>query len=260
MKLRIGVRGWVLAGMVSSGICHTATAQGKRPITLDDFAQVVSIASPAISHDGTRIAAVISHVNMKHDRHDTQLVLINVRTGARQPLTFGRSGVVDPLWSPHDGRLAFLAEAETGKHKAKKTQVFVLSMTGGDARKITDAPEGVERFAWNPNGASLAYATPDPPDEKALALKEDSFEMGDDGLFTSAAPRPQHLWIVKADGSGNKRLTSGKWSLPESAPNVAGPPPISWSHDGQWIVFPRRATASIGDADESTIWEVNVSN
>ncbi|MFZ0497797.1 MAG: S9 family peptidase [Steroidobacteraceae bacterium] len=260
MKLRIGVLGWVLAGMASSGISHTATAQATRPITLDDFARMVSIVSPAISHDGTRIAAVISQVNMKHDRHDTQLVLINVRTGARQPLTFGRSGIADPLWSPHDGRLSFLAEAETGKHKAKKTQVFVLSMTGGDARKITDAPEGVERFAWSPNGDSIAYATPDPPDEKALARKEDSFEMGDDGLFTSAAPRPQHIWIVNADGSGNKRLTSGTWSLPESAPNVAGPPPLSWSHDGQWIVFPRRTTASIGDADESTVWEVNVSN
>jgi dipeptidyl aminopeptidase/acylaminoacyl peptidase len=259
MNLRIrmvSLVGLVLAGVASSGVM----AQQKQPITLDDFAKIVSIASPEISHDGTRIAAVISHVNMKHDRHDTQLVLINVRTGAPQPLTFDRLGIADPLWSPQDGRLAFLAEAETGKHKAKKPQVFVLSMTGGDARKITDAPEGVERFAWSPDGASIAYATPDPPDEKALAQKEDSFEMGDDGLFTSAAPRPQHIWLVKADGSGNKRLTSGKWSLPESAPNVEGPPPVSWSHDGQWIVFPRRPTPSIGDADESTIWEVNVSN
>ncbi|MDE2448004.1 MAG: S9 family peptidase [Gammaproteobacteria bacterium] len=263
MTLRMrtmSVVGLVLAGVASSGVCRTATAQQKRPITLDDFAKIVSIASPAISHDGTRIAAVISRVNMKDDRHDTQLVLIDLRTGALQPLTFHRLGVAHPLWSTHDERLAFLSEAETGKHKAKKTQVFVLSMAGGDARKITDAQEGVEQFTWDPDGTSVAYATPDPPDEKALAQKEDSFEMGDDGLFTSAAPRPQHIWIVKADGSGNRRLTSGTWSLPESAPNVAGPPPLSWSRNGQWIVFPRRATPSIGDADESTIWEVNVSN
>jgi dipeptidyl aminopeptidase/acylaminoacyl peptidase len=263
MKLRIrvvNVVGLLLAGVAGLALGHTAMAQQKRPITLDDFAKIVGIASPALSHDGTRVAVVVSHVNMKDDRQDTQLVLIDVKTGARQPLTFGRPGVANPLWSPHDGRLAFLAKAQTGKGKAKKGQLFVLSMTGGEARKITDAPEGVEQFAWSPDGASIAYATPDPPDEKALAQKEDSFEMGDNGLFTSAAPRPEHLWIVKADGSGNRRLTSGTWSLPESAPNVEGPPPLSWSPDGQWIAFPRRATASIGDADESAIWQVNASS
>ena len=257
MQVRMmSVIGWVLAGLASSGACCPAMAQQKRPIALDDFAKIVSIASPAISHDGTRIAAVIVHVDMKHDRRNTQLVLVDVKTGARQPLTEDRLGVADPLWSPDDHQLAFLAAAETGKHKAKKAQLFVLSMGGGDARRVTDAPEGVEQFAWAPDGASIAYAAPDPADEKALAQRDDSFEMGDNGLFTSAAPRPQHIWIVKPDGSGNRRLTSGAWSLPESAPNVEGPPPLSWSDDGQWIVFPRRATPSIGDADQSTIWEV----
>lgn len=243
--------------VASLGICGAVQAQQKRAITLDDFAKIVSISSPTISHDGARIAAVISRVNIKDDRHDTQLVLIDAKTGAQQPLTFDRLGVGDPQWSPDDSRLAFLAEAEMGKDKAKKGQVFVLAMSGGDAQKITDASQGVEQFAWSPDGASIAYATPDPPDQKAIDAKEDSFEMGDDGLFTSAAPRPQHIWIVKADGSGNRRLTSGTWSLPASAPNVGGPPPLSWSRDGQWIAFPRRATPSIGDASESTIWAVN---
>src|SRR5215469_9200412 len=119
MNLRVrlaSVVGLVLVGAASSGVCRTAVAQQKRPITLDDFAKIVIIASPAISHDGTHIAAVISRVNMKADRHETQLVLIDVKTGTRQPLTFGRLGVAEPLWSPHDARLAFLAQAETGKH------------------------------------------------------------------------------------------------------------------------------------------------
>jgi dipeptidyl aminopeptidase/acylaminoacyl peptidase len=256
LKIFAGALAMIIAGLV---VCRAAAAQ-KRAITLDDFSKIVTVSSPAISHDGTRIAAVISRVNMKDDRHDTQLVLIDVKTGAQHLLTFDRLGVGNPQWSPHDGRLAFMAQAETGKEKAKKAQVFVISMAGGEAQKITDAPQGVEQFAWSPDGASIAYASPDPPDEKALKQHEDSFEMGDDGLFTSAAPRPQHIWIVKADGSGNRRITSGKWSLPESAPNVGGPPPLSWSRDGRWIVFPRRATPSIGDSDESTIWAVDVQN
>lgn len=245
------------AGLAALALPSVCAAQ-KRPITLDDFAKIASISGPAISPDGMRIAAVISRVNLKEDRRDTQLLLIDVKTGAQQPLTFDRQGVANPRWSPRGDRLAFMAQAETGTTKAKKEQVFVMSMVGGDAQKITAAPDGVEQFAWSPDGASIAYASPDPPDEKALKQHQDSFEMGDDGLFTSAAPRPQHIWIVKADGSGNRRLTSGKWSLPESAPNVGPPPPLSWSRDGRWIIFPRRATPSIGDWDESAIWAVDV--
>lgn len=241
------------------GAAWAAPARGaaqKRAITLEDFSKIAGISGPAISPDGTRIAAVVSRVNLKDDRHDTQLVLVDVASGAVQPLTFDRLGVSTPRWSPNGDRLAFMAQAPTGI--GKKAQVFVMPMAGGEAHKITDAPEGVEQFAWSPDGTTIAYATPDPPDEKAIAKREDSFEMGDDGLFTSAAPRPQHIWLVKADGTGNRRLTSGEWSLPESAPNVPPPPPLSWSPDGRWIVFPRRATPSIGDWDESTIWAVDV--
>src|SRR5487761_690804 len=80
MNLRmrmITVMGLLLTSAVTSGASGAAMAQQKRPITLDDFAKIVSIAGPAISRDGTRIAAVISRVNMKADRHDTQLVLID---------------------------------------------------------------------------------------------------------------------------------------------------------------------------------------
>jgi dipeptidyl aminopeptidase/acylaminoacyl peptidase len=231
-------------------------AGGKRAITLDDFARIVTISGPAISPGGTQVAAVISRVNMKENRHDTQLVVIDVAGGSTRPLTWDRRGVSTPRWSPDGNRLAFLAQAPTGKEK--QAQVFVLSMAGGDADQITQAPEGVEQYSWSPDGKTIAYATPDSPDAKAVERHEDSFVMGDDGLFTSAEPLPQHIWLVDADGTRNRRLTSGKWSLPKSAPNVPPPPKLSWSPDGRSIVFPRRTTPSIGDWDESTIWAVDV--
>jgi dipeptidyl aminopeptidase/acylaminoacyl peptidase len=243
-------------GAVAVMATPPSAAKEKRAITLNDFARIVSISGPAISPDGARIAAVISRVNMKEDRHDTQLVVIDVSSGATHPLTWNRRGVSTPRWSPDSSHLAFLAAAGTGKEK--KPQVFVMSMAGGDAHQVTEAPEGVQQFSWSPDGKTIAYATPDPRDKKAIEQHEDSFVMGDDGLFTSAAPRPQHIWLVGVDGTHNRRLTSGKWSLPESAPNVPPPPKLSWSQDGRSIVFPRRATPSIGDWDESTIWVVDV--
>jgi dipeptidyl aminopeptidase/acylaminoacyl peptidase len=253
------VIGLVLAlGALAVMAAPPLAAGGKRAITLDDFARIVTIAGPAISPSGTQVAAVISRVNMKENRRDTQLVVIDVASGATHPLTWDRRGVSTPRWSPDGTRLAFLAQAPTGKEKEKKVQVFVLAMAGGDAHQITEAPEGVEQYSWSPDGKTIAYATPDSPDAKAIERHEDSFVMGDDGLFTSAQPLPQHIWLVDADGTHNRRLTSGQWSLPKSAPNVPPPPKLSWSADGRSIVFPRRPTPSIGDWDEGTIWAVDV--
>ncbi|MDE3136550.1 MAG: S9 family peptidase [Acidobacteriota bacterium] len=250
--------GLVLALGALAVMAAPRAAGGKRAITLDDFSRIVTISGPAISPSGTQVAAVISRVNMKDNRHDTQLVVIDVAGGSTHPLTWDRRGVSTPRWSPDGTRLAFLAQAPTGKEKEKKAQVFVLAMGGGDAHQITEAPEGVEQYSWSPDGKTIAYATPDSPDAKAIERHEDSFVMGDDGLFTSAQPLPQHIWLVDADGTHNRRLTSGKWSLPKSAPNVPPPPKLSWSADGRSIVFPRRATPSIGDWDEGTIWAVDV--
>ena len=144
LKFRGSTKILLLLVTLCLSFASIAAAQ-KRPITLDDFSKIVAISGPQISHNGARIGVVISRVNLKDDRHDTQLVLIDVKTGAQQPLTFDRLGVGNPRWSPQDDRIAFTAEAETGKDKAKKAQVFVLSTSGGEAHKITDAPQGVEQ-------------------------------------------------------------------------------------------------------------------
>ncbi|HEV2389033.1 MAG TPA: S9 family peptidase [Candidatus Acidoferrales bacterium] len=238
------------AGAVWAAPAARQAAAG-RPIELNDYARIVGVSDPQISPDGARIVCVVSRVNLKDDRHDSQLVLIDVSSGASRPLTFERRGAGTPRWSPKGDRIGFLADAATGK--GMKRQVFILPMSGGEAMKITDAPEGVEQFGWSPDGGTIAYATRDPRDQKAIDEHHDSFQMGDDGLFTDFAPTPQHVWLVGADGKGNRRLTSGAWSLPESAPNVGPPPPFSWSPDGRSILIDKRATPHLGDADETTI-------
>jgi dipeptidyl aminopeptidase/acylaminoacyl peptidase len=228
-----------------------------RHMELNDLAKITAVSDPQISPDGRSIVIGVSRPNVDEDRRDSELVRINIATGAQQVLTHDRKGVGLPRWSPSGDRLAF--EAEAGEGKDAKPQVFVLPMAGGEAKKITDAPNGVEQFAWRPNGQDIAYVTSDEPEnKKEIEKHHDAFEVGDNDFLATKAPMPSHIWMVAADGGKAKRLTSGSWSLPKSAPPGSPASPISWSPDGHWLLFTRQEHPHQGDNDLTTLEILNV--
>src|SRR5579863_2848095 len=102
-----------------------------RKIELDDFRKIVDVSSPEISPDGKSIVFVVSRVNWDGDRYDSQLVQVDVASGAQRPLTNIRKGLSSPQFSPAGDRLAFLAETGgDAKEKKAAAQIFVLPMNG----------------------------------------------------------------------------------------------------------------------------------
>src|SRR5215472_804873 len=237
-------------------VALTACAQSRR-LELSDFLKITSVSDPQISPDGKTIVVVVSRPNLEQNRNERELLQIDIASGAQHALTFERKTAGSPRWSPGGDRLAFLANDGAGKDA--KPQIFVLSMAGGEARKIIDAPNGIEQFAWRPNGQEIAYVTSDEHEnKKEIEKHNDAFEVGDNDYLVTEAPTPSHLWLISADGGKAKRLTSGAWSLPKSAP--PGPPasPISWSPDGKSLLFTRQEHPHQGDADLTTLQVFNM--
>jgi len=229
----------VLVALAAPGQAETQA----RKIQLGDLQRIVKVSSPEISPDGKSIVIIVSRVNWDEDRYDSQLVLVDIATGAQRPLTNVRKGLDLPQWSPSGDRLAFIAEA--GEEKKAGAQVFVLPMNGGEPQQITTTPLGVKRFAWRPDGAFLAFVSPDePPNQSEIEKHHDSFEVGDNDYLATSAPTPSHLWLVAASGGTAKRLTSGAWSLYSR---------FSWSPDGKQICFTRQADPHFGDSDQSVL-------
>src|SRR5215210_25852 len=76
-----------------------------------DRFKLVGVSDPQISPDGKLVAVVVSRPNIKDNRNETEIVAVDVASGATRALTFERRGVASPRWSPDGERMAFLANA-----------------------------------------------------------------------------------------------------------------------------------------------------
>jgi dipeptidyl aminopeptidase/acylaminoacyl peptidase len=227
--------------------CLSALPVGAQPkrFTPEVFVKLTRISDPQISPDGKSIVIVVGHPNLKTDKYDTDLVLVDIGTREQRVLTHGRRIGGYPRWSPTGDRLAYIAEDAD-----KKAQVFVLPMSGGDSLQLTHAATAVSQFSWKPDGTAIAFAaTDDLPKREGEAEFLDAFEVGaNDSLVHGPSPST-HIWLIPASGGEAKRLTSGTWSLPVSFP--PGPPasPINWTPDGKSIAFVKAASPLSGDAE-----------
>jgi dipeptidyl aminopeptidase/acylaminoacyl peptidase len=246
----------VLASSIVAALVVPAAAIADEPWSPADRLRIVNVTDPQVSPDGRSVAVLVARANAKENRYDTDMVMVDVASGAQRTLTFERRGLASPRWSPDGTHIAFLANAST--EKDAKRQIWLISLSGGEARSLTNASRGVQQLAWSPDGSHIAFVTADDPpktDEKPLA-----FEVDEDDYLLREEPTSSHVWIVSATGGVPRRVTSGLWSLPIAHPPGPAPSPLAWSPDGKTIAITRRENAHAGTTNASRIALVDVAS
>lgn len=199
---------------------------GQRKFELGDVDKLYTLTDPHISPDGKSILIVVSNPDTTINKKKSNVYKVDVATGTTQQITYDRTSLSSPRWSPSGNAIAFIAA-----DVANKTQIFVLPVNGGEAKKITNSPTGVQQFAWNLDASAFAFVQSDEiKNKKEIEKGYDAFEVKYNSMYLNAKPTPSHIWLIESDSGEAKRLTAGTWTIPATSI-------ISWSPDGKQIAF-----------------------
>jgi dipeptidyl aminopeptidase/acylaminoacyl peptidase len=193
---------------------------------------LVNAGGPCVSPDGSTVAFVVARVDTAKNKTFTQIWLA-AADGATpaNPLTGGDHDSA-PTWSPDGRSLAFVS---TRSPKKGESTLHVMPVaTPGETRTIATMKEGIAAVAWSPDGRWIAFTCRTPheryeaEDESWQAPRkiERFFSRLDNEGWV--ADRPQHAYVVAADGTGTPRnLTPGEFQHDS----------ITWKADSSGLVL-----------------------
>ena len=237
-RLRIVLVAVALAIAALGGL-HSAASAATRPVRAEDLFALRLVSSEVISHDGSRVAFVVSRMDGPKDTYLTNIWIAEVGSGRTWQLTRGDSDA-DPSWSPDDKWIAF----DSGR--GEKSQIYRISLEGGEAQRLTDLSNGAFQPAWSHDGARMLFSSTtidaQPParvDFKAAGFTPTDAQRTSDVRVITVQHyedngqgetyfKHVHVWVMAADGSGQRALTSGhEWSEQGAV----------WSPDDRSIAF-----------------------
>ena len=142
---------------------------------------------PSWSPDGKRI---VYRVWAKEER---SLQILNLDDGKSTQLTSGSDNF--PGWSPLGDRIGFTRD--TGGENSY--EIFTIRPDGTDLKQLTHAPGNDAHCAWSPDGKYIVFSS------ARLGFR-------DEAPLYDGSPQPYaELFVMNADGSNQRPITSDKW-------------------------------------------------
>jgi serine/threonine protein kinase/Tol biopolymer transport system component len=220
-----------------------------------EFFYPIFVTGPSWSPDGRLIASAVTNI-----KSESRVILVNVEDGREQVLT------TEP-W-PYIARVEWLPDM-TGllmnarDQGATVAQIWHLSYPGGEAERMTNDLNAYRSISLTADADSFATVQTSgliniwvaPALDTASAVQLPSGNIGYSGgnegvswtpdghiVFTSGSGKSGNIWIMKADGSNRKQVTSdaGYNHNPVVSP------------DGRYIIFTSSRTG------RRNVWRMNL--
>jgi dipeptidyl aminopeptidase/acylaminoacyl peptidase len=259
MKARI-VRFSAAVVLALSALAPMGAGAAQRPVAAEDLYKLIFVSNPQISPDGARVVFVASRMNGPKDTYESDLYLVDTAGGAVRRITNTHHDS-SPAWSPDSRTIAFV---RAPSKKGERPQIFAYDVSSGRVKQLTRLKSGATSPVYSHDGKHIAFSsvTIDAPHAAYINFKAAGFKPKSDQAKTDVRiihslrfeangggftyDKHAHIWVVNADGSGARALTSGtRWS--EGNPQ--------WSLDDATIAFDslRYESAAAGPNDVYTM-------
>lgn len=128
-----------------------------RPITHEDLWTFARLSPPALSHDGTQAAVVVTQPAYDPAEQSADLWLLpTAERGEPRQLTFSKAAEAAPVFSPDGSQLAFTVQREGDT----TPQVYVLDLKqGGEPRRVTTISTGARTPQFSPDGTRILFVS-----------------------------------------------------------------------------------------------------
>ena len=200
-KRRAGVVAIASAVLVGALLVAPALAIGDHLLELlSGKSKPGDVQTPAWSPDGRKLAFV--------SRRDgnSEIYVMNADGGAQENLTRQPASDSHPSWSRDGRKLVFVSRRDGN------AEIYVMNADGSGLRNLTRTPSDDLDPAWSPDGRAIAFVQKKCVPNRPCATAYETY-----------------LYVVNADGSGLRRLTTRR-------AHVFNP---SWSADGKTIRYGR---------------------
>ena len=237
----------ILSGMVILLMIITLHGQEKerRPMTVDDSLNIVSIGNVIISPCGQWAFFSKSTLNWKKNKRESKYFMVATKGG--EPFQYiGETGGSSFQFSPDGKYLTFKRTVE------KNSQIFIMPTNGGEGVQLTKHKNSVGSYKWSPDSQFIFFTASQPRSQE----EEKKFKAGYDAIFVDEGPNGQkqgswrNLWVLDVKNKKETKITNEKF--------LAGNFDISPC--GEKILFTASYSNRRNDGYKTEIYLVNIND
>jgi len=236
LRLLVSV-GATAAALTGAGLT-TRAAEGRRPMSLVDIAELQRVTAPRLSPDGRTLAYMLTKVDWKLGRPIAHLWRQDLH-GAAVQLTFSEGGDIPAprtvRWSPDGKAILFM----------RAGQIQIIPANGGEPRALTHHATAPATPFWSPDGTLVYFLASDAPTSE----ERDRERLRDDVYAFDENYKQRHLWKVVVATGAETQLDAGDYSVTD----------YRLSRDGTKVSMHRAPTPLPGDSFRSEVWVMDVS-
>lgn len=198
--------------------------------TAQEVAALRSVASVAISPDGSRIAYVLSVPRDPFEAENGpawgELHVIG-SDGVSRPYITGDVSVSSLAWTPDGRSVSFLAK----RGKDEFRSLYAIDTAGGEARKVLAHDADIGSYSWSPDGKRVAFLA----NEAAATERKDLEKKGFTAKVYEETARPDRIWIAAPAGDAKAKVLEVAGSASE----------LQWGPSGSTIAVALAPTSLV---------------